>query len=151
MRRNRNNSKRSKFITCIRHIDNLLKWEVLISFNLKALKSYVQKRHGVNDINPKTAHSVFQSCCSSLAFKLRMFLWKLFWIFYFVIDIFTYSNFKICLLLKFKTHFTITLFQKQPSRDVLKKRCSENMQQIYRGTPWMFYYKFAAYFQNTFS
>ena len=25
--------------------------------------------------------------------------------------------------------------QKQPSRDVFKKRCSENMQQIYRGTP----------------
>ena len=24
--------------------------------------------------------------------------------------------------------------QKQPSRDVLMKRCSENMQQIYRGT-----------------
>ena len=27
------------------------------------------------------------------------------------------------------------LFQKQPSRGVLKKRCSENMQQIYRRTP----------------
>ena len=26
-------------------------------------------------------------------------------------------------------------FQKQPPRDVLKKRCSENMQQIYRRTP----------------
>ena len=25
--------------------------------------------------------------------------------------------------------------QKQPSRDVLRKRCSENMQQIYRRTP----------------
>ena len=26
-------------------------------------------------------------------------------------------------------------FQKQPSGDVLSKRCSENMQQIYRRTP----------------
>ena len=26
-------------------------------------------------------------------------------------------------------------FQKQPLRSVLRKRCSENMQQIYRGTP----------------
>ena len=25
--------------------------------------------------------------------------------------------------------------QKQPSRDVLRKRCSENIQQIYRRTP----------------
>ena len=28
-----------------------------------------------------------------------------------------------------------TFFQKQPSRGALKKRCSENMQQIYRRTP----------------
>ena len=55
--------------------------------------------------------------------------------------------------------------QKQPSRGVLKKRCSENIQQIYRRTPmpkcnfnkvalqssWMFSCKFAAYFRNTFS
>ena len=27
------------------------------------------------------------------------------------------------------------LIQKQPSKGVLKKRCSENMQQIYRRTP----------------
>ena len=27
------------------------------------------------------------------------------------------------------------MFQKQPSRGVLRKRCSGNMQQIYRGTP----------------
>ena len=60
--------------------------------------------------------------------------------------------------------------QKQPSRAVLGKRCSENMQQIYRRTPmpkcdfnkvalqvycnrtsaWVFSCKFAAYFQNTF-
>ena len=61
--------------------------------------------------------------------------------------------------------------QNQPSRSVLKKICSESMQQIYRGTPmpkcdfnkvalelywnhtlaWMFSCKFAAFFQNTFS
>ena len=55
--------------------------------------------------------------------------------------------------------------QKQPSIGVLRKRCSENMQQVYRRTPmpkcdfkvenhtsaWVFSYKFLAYFQNTFS
>ena len=60
--------------------------------------------------------------------------------------------------------------QKQPSRGVLRKRCSINMQQIYRRTPmpkcdfnkvplelysnrtsaWVFSCKFAAYFQNIF-
>ena len=62
-------------------------------------------------------------------------------------------------------------YQKQPSRGVLRKRCSENIQQIYRRMPmpkcnlnkvalqlywnhtsvWLFSWKFAAYFQNTFS
>ena len=61
--------------------------------------------------------------------------------------------------------------QKQPSRSILRKRCSENMQQIYRRkpmvkcdfnktvlqlhwnctSPWVFSCKFTAYFQNTFS
>ena len=61
--------------------------------------------------------------------------------------------------------------QKQPPRDVLRRRCSESMQQIYRRTPmlicdfnimalqlywngtstWVFSRKFAAYFQNIFS
>ena len=58
--------------------------------------------------------------------------------------------------------------QKQPSRDVPKKRCSQNMQEIYRRIPmpkcdfnlrlywnrtsaWVFSYNFAAYFQNIFS
>ena len=58
--------------------------------------------------------------------------------------------------------------QKQPSRGVLRKKCSENMQQIYRRTPmakcdfdkaaywnltsaWVFSCKFAAYFQNNLS
>ena len=61
--------------------------------------------------------------------------------------------------------------QKQPSSGVLRKRCSENMQQIYRRKPmpkcdfnrvakqlywnrtsaWVFSCKFAAYFQNNFS
>ena len=63
------------------------------------------------------------------------------------------------------------MFQKHPSRDVLKKMCPENMQQIYRGTPmpkcdfdkvakqlycnhtsaWVLFCKFDAYFQNIFS
>ena len=58
------------------------------------------------------------------------------------------------------------VFQKQPPRGVLSKRCSENMQQIYGRTPmqkcdfnkvakatsaWVFSCKFVAYFQNTFS
>ena len=62
-------------------------------------------------------------------------------------------------------------FQKQPPRDVRKKRCSENMQQIYRRTPmpkcdfikvalqfywnrtpaWVFSCRFAVFFQDTFS
>ena len=53
--------------------------------------------------------------------------------------------------------------QKQPPKCVLRKRCSENMQQIYGRTPmpkcvcnfteiaaWVFSCKFAAFFQNTF-
>ena len=62
-------------------------------------------------------------------------------------------------------------WQKQPTRGVLKKRCSENLQQIYRRTPmpkcdfskvtlqlywnhtsaWVVCCKFAVYFQNIFS
>ena len=53
--------------------------------------------------------------------------------------------------------------QKQPVRVVLRKRCSENMQQIYKRTPMLkcafnkvaklhvFFGNFAAYFQNIFS
>ena len=64
----------------------------------------------------------------------------------------------------------ILIVQEQPSRVVFKKRCSENMQQIYRRIPipkcdfnkvasqlywnrilaWLFSCKFAANFQNTF-
>ena len=64
----------------------------------------------------------------------------------------------------------VSFLRKQPPRGVLKKRCPENMQQIYRRTPmskcdfnkvakqlywnrtsaWVFSCKFAAYFQNTF-
>ena len=63
------------------------------------------------------------------------------------------------------------IVQKQPSRGVLRKRCSKNMHQIYRRTPmpksdfnkvalqfyenhtstWVFSSKFVASFQNTFS
>ena len=64
-----------------------------------------------------------------------------------------------------------TKWQKQSPKDVLSKRCSENMLQIYRRTPtpkcgfnkvalelywnhsstWVSFCKFAAYFQNTIS
>ena len=49
---------------------------------------------------------------------------------------------------------------KQPSRGILKKRCCENVQQIYRRTPtlkwnhtsaWVFSCKCFAHFQNSFS
>ena len=68
------------------------------------------------------------------------------------------NNFIRCLSDKTKLNV-----QKQPSRGVFKKRCSGNMQQIYRRTSmlkcdfnkvakqWVFSCKFAAYFQNTFS
>ena len=65
----------------------------------------------------------------------------------------------------------LNALHKQLSRGVLRKKCSENMQQIYKRTPmpkcdfnklalqlywnrtlaWVFSCKFAAYFQNTFS
>ena len=65
---------------------------------------------------------------------------------------------------------TYTNIQKQPPRGVPRKKCSENMQQIYRRTPmpkcdfnkvakqlywnctsaWVFSCKFTAYFQNIF-
>ena len=65
----------------------------------------------------------------------------------------------------------LEIYQKQPPRGVLKKRCSDIMHQIYRRTPlpksdfnkvakqiyinhtsaWVFSCKFAAYFQNSFS
>ena len=67
--------------------------------------------------------------------------------------------------------FQSIAIQKQPCSDVLKKRCSKNMQQIYRRThmpnsnfnnvavqlywsctlAWVVSCKFAAYFQNTFT
>ena len=43
----------------------------------------------------------------------------------------------------------IEKWQTQPSRGVLRKRSSENMQQIHTSA-WVFSWKFAAYFQNTF-
>ena len=67
--------------------------------------------------------------------------------------------------------FFLSDLQKQPSRGVLVKRCSKNMQQIYKTTSmpkcdfnkvakqlywnrtlaWVFSCKFASYFQSTFS
>ena len=65
-------------------------------------------------------------------------------------------------------HLLVSTLQKQPSKGVLRKMCSENMQQIYRRTPmpmcdfnkvamqlywnhtsvWVFSYKFAACFRT---
>ena len=52
----------------------------------------------------------------------------------------------------FPENFHFRKSQKQPSRGVLKKSCSENMQQLYwnRTFAWVISCKFAAYFQNTF-
>ena len=58
-------------------------------------------------------------------------------------------------------HFCVLfhiILQKQPFRGIVRKRCSENMLQIYRRTPipkcdtsaWVFSCKSVAYFQNTF-
>ena len=43
------------------------------------------------------------------------------------------NNF-VCVLSSFVTTCVALYFQKQPPRCVLSKRCSKNMQQIYRGT-----------------
>ena len=70
--------------------------------------------------------------------------------------------------LKKFSNSTVMKVEKQPSSGVLRKRCSENMQQIYRRTSmpkydfdkvvkanhtsaWVFSCKFVAYFQSTFS
>ena len=51
-----------------------------------------------------------------------------------------------------ETSFMIKHVQNQPSRGFLRKRCSENIQQIRNHTSaWVFSCKFAAYFQKTFS
>ena len=85
-----------------------------------------------------------------------------------------------CLLIKFPCSLQYAVkmekvwcpkYLKQPFRGVLRKKCSDNMQQIYRRTPLpkcnfnkvakqlyynntsarVFSFKFASYFQNTFS
>ena len=70
--------------------------------------------------------------------------------------------------LKKFSNSTVMKVEKQPSSGILRKRCSENMQQIYRRTSmpkydfdkvvkashtsaWVFSCKFVAYFQSTFS
>ena len=80
-----------------------------------------------------------------------------------------FSTFVLSYLNQKKGNVTAMIIQKKSSRSVFKKRCSENMQQMYRRTPlskcnfnkvafqlywnrtlaWVFSRKFAAYFQNT--
>ena len=94
----------------------------------------------------------------------------------FVFHFYTLQGFRFaffsCFTLRMLQFFLLHFVQKQPPRGgALKKRCSENMQQIYRRTPilkcdinkvakqlywnptlaWVFPCKFAAYLQNTFS
>ena len=80
-----------------------------------------------------------------------------------------FSTFVLSYLNQKKGNVTAMIIQKKSSRSVFKKRCSENMQQMYRRTPlskcnfnkvafqlywnrtlaWVFSRKIAAYFQNT--
>ena len=91
----------------------------------------------------------------------------------FISNFFYYRNVKTWSLKICKQYFTsvIVIAQKQPPRSVIKKKCFENMQQIYRRTPmpkcdfnkvalqvnwnrtsvWVTSCKFAAYFRNTFT
>ena len=85
---------------------------------------------------------------------------------FYIYENFLINSVSLCYCLNNKS-----IFQKQPPRGVPRKRCSENIQEIYRRTPmpkcdfnkvalqfywnhtlaWAFSSKFAAYFQNTFS
>ena len=72
-----------------------------------------------------------------------------------------------CIIFAIPLDIKAATIQKQPPRGVLSKKCSENMQQTYGRIPmpkcgfnkvanwnhtsaWVFFCKFAAYFQNTF-
>ena len=66
---------------------------------------------------------------------------------------FSIQNFTLC----FICHYSL-IIQNQPSKGILRKRRSENMQQnlqenthLNHAWAWMFSCKFAAYFQSTFS
>ena len=120
---------------------------------MKSAQSYQQRQH--IDINEWRRPGVFvvmneQISCIVLIFllsTLEKLVVILQWLQYRPVILQSCSNYSF-------------LLQKQPTRGVLKKRCSENMQQIYRRAPmpndhrtsaWVFSCKFAAYFQNTFS
>ena len=72
----------------------------------------------------------FSARVGSIVFFLPHWLWK-------VIRLhFTWQWFRVKYLYEnLSVNPTYWIFQKQPPRGVLKKRCSENIQQIYRRTP----------------
>ena len=103
----------------------------------------------------------------SFLFCLRIFLLKDYQA---LLHVFFLNILRIILNIWYRV-WSLWQFQEQPSRGVLRKRCSENMQQIYwrttmpkcdfktaalqlywnRTSAWVFFCKFATYFQNTFS
>ena len=106
--------------------------------------------------------------------KNLIFVWIYFFLFWFILSFyyrFISGQTSNIFLNALKARFDLLLWiQKQPSRGVLRRKCSEDMQQNYRRTPmskydfnkvalqlywnstvtWVFSCKFAAYFQNTF-
>ena len=54
---------------------------------------------------------------------------------YLIVYLSTINSLSVCLLFCYHLMFLMSSAQKQTSRGVLRKRCSENIQQIYRRTP----------------
>ena len=129
--------------SCASQEDSHLKKRPLITRYQSSLKKNIWSNHQRCSIEKgvlKVSLNSQENTCSRVSFLLKLQAWGIY-------------------------------FQKQSSRSVFKKRCSENKQQIYRRTlmpkcdvikvakqlywnrtlAWMFYCKFAAYFQNTFS
>ena len=121
-----------------------------------------------SDANPALGHVLVHSVCKAPILVVTVeLMWSLF------LNILPFNlvpaRNKSLRSRWFRTSY-VNHSQKQPSRGVLRKRCSENMQQIYRRTPipkcdfnkvalqiywnctltWLFSCKFAAHFQNGF-
>ena len=101
---------------------------------------------------------------NELTITLTLYSAKLFkWPFFRIILLVKVSEKNSCYVLLEKSWSILGHFnsQKQPPTGVTRKRCSENMQQIYRRAPmpkfwnctsaWVFSCKFAVHFHNTFS
>ena len=165
------------------YVISYLKSSKVYSTNLSQVKTWTRISYKSFCTNPskvkleflRNSSTIFRSShrrCSIQKAVLRNFAiftgkqlwWSFFWL----------KNYIIIITLKntLTQEFSCDVkFQKQPSRGVLIKRCSENTQQNHRRTPmpkcgfnrvvlqlywnhssaWLFSRKFAAYFQNTFS